>query len=38
MTHRICFIALMLLLIASIVGWSNNILFYVLSNRNDSGL
>lgn len=37
MTHRICLIALMLLLIASSVGWSNNILFYVLSTRNDSG-
>jgi len=37
MTHRICLIALMLLLITSSLGWSNNILFYVLSARNDSG-
>jgi len=37
MTLRICLIALMLLLIASTMVWSNNILFYVLSNRNDSG-
>jgi predicted dehydrogenase len=37
MTGRIGLISLMLFLIASTVGWSNKILFYVLSDRNDSG-
>jgi len=37
MTLRICFIALMFLLITSSAGWANNILFYVLSDRTDSG-
>ncbi|MBM3237942.1 hypothetical protein FJZ31_16760 [Candidatus Poribacteria bacterium] len=37
MTRYICLIVLMLLLIATTAGWSNNILFYVLSDRKDSG-
>lgn len=37
MFRHVCLVALILLLVSNTVGWSNSILFYVVSDRDDSG-